>query len=403
MDLHRHDEGSTFDGFGKPLELAMLAKELGHTALGISNHGNTTTLVKHYQACKEVGIKPVLGVEGYFLPVYKEQHRGYHLCLFAKNSVGYGNLNRLQFEGEKQKYYNPIWTFDLLERYHDGLICTSACVQGFLAQCIVAGKMDMARKFVDRMVSIFGGDFYIEVQPYKVTEKNLQEDVNLGAIEVANDMGVKCILTSDSHRGRKEDLDTYLKMHQIAGHDHGDIAATYSERYMPTDRELHDRFYNMHVEDFVESTAGLADSMIWNLKGIEDKVEDDVFGHLTLMLPKMPGNSDSVLKKKILDGLSRRGKKSPEYVQRAKKEFKVIKTLGFSDYFLIVADYVGWAKENGITVGPGRGSVCNSLVAYALGITEVDSIMFGLDFRRFLREDKKKMPKQHWASFVNAA
>lgn len=402
MDLHRHDEGSTFDGFGKPAELAALAKELGHTALGISNHGNTTTLVKHYQACKEVGIKPVLGVEGYFLPVYKEQHRGYHLCLFAKNSVGYGNLNRLQYEGEKQKYYNPIWTFDLLEKYHDGLICTSACVQGFLAQCIVAGKMDMARKFVNRMVSIFGDDFYIEVQPYKVTEEGLQEKVNVGAIKVASCMGVKCILTSDSHRGRKDDLDTYLKMHQIAGHDHGDIAATYSERYMPTDGELSARFIDMHGSCW-DGAYDFSIEMLHNLKEIEDKVEDDVFEHLTLMLPKMPGDSDSVLKKKILDGLSKREKETMGYVQRAMEEFKVIKALGFSDYFLIVADYVGWAKENGITVGPGRGSVCNSLVAYALGITEVDSLMFGLDFRRFLREDKKKMPKQHWASFVNAA
>ena len=108
IDLHRHDEYSTFDGFGKPEELAELAKELGHTSLGISNHGNTNGLVKHYYACKENGIKPVMGCEGYFLPVYKPQTRGYHLCLFAKNQEGYTNLNTIQFEGEKIKYYNPF-------------------------------------------------------------------------------------------------------------------------------------------------------------------------------------------------------------------------------------------------------------------------------------------------------
>ena len=105
MDLHRHTECSTYDGYGKPKELAKLAKELGHTALGISDHGNTNNLVQHYKACMEVGIKPILGVEGYFLPKYIEQHRGYHLCVFAKNPKGYHTLNALQTEGEKQKYY----------------------------------------------------------------------------------------------------------------------------------------------------------------------------------------------------------------------------------------------------------------------------------------------------------
>lgn len=152
MDLHRHDESSQFDGFGKPSELAELAKELGHTALGISNHGNTNNLVQHYLACKEAGIKPVLGVEGYFIPVYKEQHRGYHLCLFAKNHKGYHNLNALQYEGEKQKYYNPIWTFKLLEKYHEGLICTSACVAGYLAQCLKEEKYANAEKYIKKMV-----------------------------------------------------------------------------------------------------------------------------------------------------------------------------------------------------------------------------------------------------------
>ena len=235
MDLHRHDECSSFDGFGKPRELAELAKELGHTALGLSNHGNTNNLVQHYFACKEFGIKPILGVEGYFLPKYKEQHRGYHLCLFAKNHQGYHNLNVLQYEGEKIKYYNPIWTFDMLEKYHDGLICSSACIAGYLAQCLKDDKMEMARKFVSKMVDIFGDDFYIEIQPYKISEEGLQERVNVAAIKLAKKMGVKCIMTSDSHRGAKEDFPTYLKMHEIAGHDLEHIRGTYKERYMPSD------------------------------------------------------------------------------------------------------------------------------------------------------------------------
>lgn len=400
MDLHRHDEYSSFDGFGKAADLANLAKNLGHTALGLSNHGNTNGLVQHYLGCKEAGIKPVMGVEGYFLPVYKEQHRGYHLCLFAKNHAGYHNLNAIQYEGEKQKYYNPIWTFDLLEKYHDGLICTSACVAGYLAQMLKDGKVKMAEKFVKKMISIFGDDFYIEIQPYKISEPGLQEQVNIDALELASELNVKCILTSDSHRGAKDDLDTYLKMHEIAGHDIGDIKSTYAERYMPTNAELGSRFVKMHRDHFGSREAEIiAGSMLCNLMEIEDKVENDIFSGLEQLLPKINKDSDKLIKKKIKEGLTAKGKwthnhstSGLDYISRIQEEYDVIKELGFQDYFLIVADYVNWAKEHGIVVGPGRGSGCNCLVAYALGITEVDSLLFGLDFRRFLRKDKKKMP-----------
>lgn len=393
MDLHRHDEYSSFDGFGKANELAKLAKELGHTALGISNHGNTNGLVQHYLACKENGIKPVIGCEGYFLPKYKEQNRGYHLCLFAKNAQGYHNLNALQYEGEKQKYYNPIWTFKLLEEYHEGLICTSACIAGYLAQCLKENKDEQAIKFINKMVEIFGDDFYIEIQPYKISEKGLQEKVNVKAIQLAEVLNVKCILTSDSHRGAKDDFPTYLKMHEIAGHDLDSIEATYKERYMPSDVEMGKRFIKMHEADFGASGARRrAKEMLRNLKEIENKVDDDIFKDFQELLPKYSNDSEALLKRKIKDGLSKKGKWNKKYQDRVKQEFKVIKSLGFHDYFLIVSDYVNWAKEQGISVGPGRGSACNCLIAYALGITEVDSLLFGLDFRRFLREDKKKMP-----------
>ena len=182
VDLHRHDMFSRFDGFGKPSELAKLAKELGHTALATSNHGNTNGLVQTYDACMHEGIKPILGVEGYFLPVYKEKERGYHLCLFAKNLLGYKNLNIIQFEGEKQKYYNPIWTFELLERYHEGLICTTACIASYSSQCILKGNIKQARKYLEKLQSIFGDDLYAEIQPYKVSEPEAQERINVTMI-----------------------------------------------------------------------------------------------------------------------------------------------------------------------------------------------------------------------------
>lgn len=392
-DLHRHDMFSRFDGFGKPIELAKLAKELGHTALSTSNHGNTNGLVQTYKACKEVGIKAILGVEGYFLPVYKEQERGYHLCLFAKNLEGYKNLNTIQTEGEKQKYYNPIWTFELLEKYHKGLICTTACVASYSSQCIAQGKLDKAGKYLKKLKKIFGDDLYIEIQPYKVSEEGLQEKINVAMIEFGKQLGVKCVLTSDSHRGRKEDFGTYLKMHEMDKHDLDWVRGTYEERYMPTEIEIKTRFANMHRKDYGSQVRRMAIEMVDNLEEIEDKVEDNILDGLELKLPKVGGqDSYKEIVKQIKEGLKKRGQYTRPYIDRCKDELDVIKTNGFIDYFLIVADYVNWAKDHGICVGPGRGSVCNCLVAYAMHITEVDSIRFNLDFRRFMRYDKKAFP-----------
>lgn len=395
VDLHTHDMFSIFDGFGKPLELAQLAKDLGHTSLATSNHGNTCGLVQTYNACKQVDIKPILGVEGYFLPVYIPQHRGYHLCLFAKNLEGYKNLNTIQYEGEKQKYYNPIWTFELLEKYHEGLICTTACVASYTSKAILAGKEDKAAKCLDKLQSIFGDDLYVEIQPYKVSDEGVQEEVNVKMFELAGDMGIKCILTSDSHRGRKDDFDTYLKMHEINGHAVDWVEGTYKERYKPTEWELKQRFVEMHGWDYGKLMANIyADMMIQNLEEIESKVDADIFEGLELKLPKATGSNNS--RREIIiqlaKGLKARGKYTKKYLDRCKAELDVIDANGYIDYFLIVADYVRWAKSQGIVVGPGRGSVCNCLLAYALHITDVDSIYFNLDFNRFMRLDKKEMP-----------
>lgn len=397
FDLHRHDEYSTFDGFGKAKELAEWAKEIGYKSLCTTNHGNTNGLIQTYQACKEVGIKPILGVEGYFLPKHKPQTRGYHLILVAKNLRGYGNLNRIQFEGEKQKYYNPIWDFDLLEKYHEDLICTTACVAGYLGQCIKANKLEQAEKFLLKLKKIFGDDLYIEVQPYAVSEEGLQEKINIESIKLGKKLGIKCILTSDSHRGKRDELPTYLKMHEIANHAMEHIEDTYADRYMPLPEEMRKRFFSMHKNDFgAEKAKKLAIEMYEALDEIENKCEDCYLDQLKLQLPKIGENKEEnsykILVKKVQQGLRDRGVYTKEYVDRCKAELEVIKFHKFEDYFLIVADYVNWAKDQGIAVGPGRGSVCNCLVAYALKITEVDSLLFGLDFRRFLRKDKKSFP-----------
>ena len=394
FDLHTHDEFSTFDGYGKAEERAQLAVEYHYNSICTTNHGNTNGLIATYQAAKKYDLKAILGVEGYFLPKYKEATRGYHLILLAKNLNGYKNLNIIQTEGEKQKYYNPIWTFELLEKYHDDLICTAACVASYSSQCIIKCEFEKAEKYLKKMQSIFGDDFYIEIQPYKISEIGLQEKVNLELMKLAHKLKIKCILTSDSHRGRKDDLPTYIKMHEIAGHDTEQIRETYADRYMPLPGEIESRFYKMHRDDFKSENQikNYINQMMQNLDEIENKCEKNYLDKLELKLPKLGDNSKQIIKQKVIAGLKERGKFTDEYKARCKEELDVIFYHGFEDYFLIVADYVTWAKSQGIMVGPGRGSVCNSIVAYALKITEVDSIIFDLDFRRFLRKDKKKFP-----------
>lgn len=397
FDLHRHDEYSTFDGYGKPEELAKIAKELGYNSLCTTNHGNTNGLVQTYKACKDNGLKAILGVEGYFLPKYAPQTRGYHLILIAKNLVGYGNMNRIQYEGDMQKYYNPIWDFSILEEHSEGLICTSACVAGYLGQCIKSDNLDKAKKYLKKLQSIFGDDFYIEIQPYNVDEEkegvNLQRYINIKSIELAEELGIKCILTSDSHRGRKEDWESYLKMHEVAGHNLDHIEDTYKERYMPVPGDLKKRFYKMHKADFGEArTKKLAMQMVKNLEEIEDKCELNYLDQLEEKLPVLYDNSYKVLVEHVKQGLKDRGKYNKKYIDRAKEELDVIKFHHFEDYFLMVEDYVNWAKDHGIAVGPGRGSACNSIICYALKITEVDSIYFNLEFRRFLMKERHKMP-----------
>lgn len=400
FDAHRHDEFSFFDGSGKAIELAQLAKKKGYTALGLTNHGNTSGLIQHYDACKVVGIKPVLGVEAYFLPVYKENKRGFHLCLYAKNLEGYKNINAIQSEGEKQKYYNPIITFEILEKYSEGVICSTACVAGFLAQCIINNKHLQAKKFLKRMLKIFGDDLYIEIQPYKVSEKGLQERVNVEAIKLAEEFGIKCIFTSDSHRGRKEDLESYIAMHMLKNKNPeyvNHIRNTYSARYMPNKDEMQKRFLKMHENDLgIAKCKRIIAEVERNMDEFEEKVEGDIIDQLSSVysLPKFDEEQNSyvLLKSKVKEGLKEKGIYKKNYIKRALEELKVIKSNNFEDYFLIVQDYVKYAKNKGIVVGVGRGSGCNCLINYALGITEVDPIIFGLDYKRFIREDKKQLP-----------
>ena len=193
-------------------------------------------------------------------------------------------------------------------------------------------------------------------------------------------------------------------MHEI-GKTTLDVKNTYSERYMPSEYEIEERFAKTYKNKFKDAFS-VAEMFVDNLKKLQDSVEDDILSQCELVLPKIETNgesSETVLRKMVQRGLKKRGKNKREYIERCKYELDVIHYHGFDDYFLMVQDYVNWAREHGIAVGPGRGSACNCLVAYAIGITDVDSIKYNLDFSRFMRKEKKKLPKQYWASLVNVA
>lgn len=397
FDLHRHDEFSEFDGFGKPSELVQIAKELGYNALGISNHGNTSGLVEHYYSCKDIGIKPIMGVEAYFQPKFNKERQKYHLCLFAKNITGYKNINKMMSEANINKfYYKPVVDFELLDEYNEGVICSTACIASPFSQLIVNDRVDMASKLLGRFKGIFDTDLYVEIQPYHLRgeEQNLQELVNVEMIKLARKHKIKCILTSDSHFGRKEDFPTYIKMHEI-GKTNLDVKNTYGERYMPSENQIIERFAKMHKDDF-KNAYDMGERMVDNMKEIYNKVDDEILEKLELHLPVISDDPDydshKELIKMVKEGLKKMGKYNKEYLNRCKEEIEVIHYHGFEDYFLMVQDYVNWAREQGIEVGPGRGSACNCLVACAIGITSVDSIKFNLDFSRFMRKDKKKLP-----------
>lgn len=398
FDLHRHDCFSFFDGFGHPEELAKIAKEYGYPALGISNHGNITGLVQHWQACRNEGIKPVLGCECYFQPKYNQEQperKSYHLNLFVKNMEGYKNLCHIMTEANKEQfYYKAIVDFTLLEKYKEGLICTTACIASATSQAIVNNNSLRALKLLKKFKSIFGNDLYVEIQPYKIDNKGTQQKTDYELMKLAKECGIKCILTSDSHYGRKEDFDTYCKMHEI-GKTTLDVKNTYGERYMPTEYEIAERFAKTYKKKFHDSMK-IAEQFIDNMQDIYNSVEDDILSQCELVLPKIETkgkDSAKLLKQLTKEGLIKRGKWNKEYKARCLEELDTIHYHGFDDYFLMVQDYVNWARDHGIAVGPGRGSACNCLVAYAIGITDVDSIKYKLDFSRFMRKDKKKMPK----------
>lgn len=396
VNLHRHSQHSSFDGYGTQLNAAQYAKEMGQTALGLTDHGTTSGLIAHYNACNEVGIKPILGVEAYFQTKFKPTGKYYHVCLFAMSQLGYQNICKVLTEAAQHNYYRTAKvTFDLLEQNNEDVICTSGCIAGFIPNQILNGKPELAEKAAKKFKQIFGDRFYLEVMPYYVGEGGLDQGAaNEAVLNLAEQLNIEVIATVDSHYIRPEEYNTYQIMHKIAGHK--DVA-DYSERYMPRGEEVYLKVRDQlgkHALKAISNTQKLADRC-----NVEFDFDEGI--------PKSDWGMSSKAKLKELIGLGYKRKrklyaeagypitkaKHKEYVARIKHEFKVIaEDLQFEDYFLLCYDIMRFARENDVAIGPGRGSVCGSLVANLIGITEVDPIIFGTTFERFLRSDKTKLP-----------
>ena len=395
FEMHKHSHYSMFDGFDKINNIVAYAKELGHKAVGLSDHGNACGIIQLYNECKKQGLKPLMGVEAYFQPKFNAGGKKFHLCLYAYNNKGYENLCRIISEANEFNFHRTMTVdFELLEKYTEGIICSSACVAGYLSQAILADKKDKALKAAKKFKEIYGDNFYIEIQPMSVFEEgvDIQKKVNKMLLSLGTKLGIKTILTTDSHFTREKDFDSYLMMHKLSkiGSAKGEgftlehIEQTYKERYMHSEKDICMKFAKMHGFHPQEQLDAMDE--------IYEKIDIDL--DFSGSIPECDDYKDNYkeLVRVCKEKLKATGRYTKKYIDRAKYEISVINGHGLCDYFLIVREYVKWAKDNGIYVGPGRGSCGGSLVTELLGITEIDPIVVGTDFDRFLRPDKKKMP-----------
>ncbi|MBR3134623.1 MAG: DNA polymerase III subunit alpha [Clostridia bacterium] len=393
VHLHMHTEFSLLDGANRIKDLPIRAKELGMDAMAITDHGVMFGAIDFYKACKANGIKPIIGCEMYVAPRRMQDKdasldgKYNHLILLAKNMTGYHNLCKLVSLGFTEGYYyKPRIDKEALEKHHEGIICSSACLAGEVATYITNGEYEKAKETALWFKRVFGEDYYLEIQNNGLRE---QELVNRKLIQMSRELDIPLVATNDSHYLKREDaynhevllcIQTGKKMS-----DEDRMRFETDELYVKSPEEMMEYFKS--VPDAIENTVKIAEMC---------NVEFE-FGHTILPNYDVPNEFEThydYLKKISDDGLKERyGENlSDELLEREAYELKVIKEMGYVDYFLIVWDYVNYAKTHGIPVGPGRGSGAGSIIAYAMGITDIDPIKYGLIFERFLNPERVSMP-----------
>jgi DNA polymerase-3 subunit alpha len=405
VGLHIHSNYSLLDGASQLPQLVARAKELGMPALALTDHGVMYGAIELIKVCSAAGIKPIIGNEMYIIngDITQQQRRPrYHQVVLAKNTQGYKNLVKLttlsHLQGVQGKgiFSRPCINKDLLEQYHEGLIVTSACLGGEVPQAILQKRPDVARRVAQWYKDLFGDDYYLELQDHGSPEDRL---VNVEILAIARELAIPIICTNDSH---------YISCNDVEAHDAllciqtgklltEDKRLRYSgTEYLKSADEMR-RLFRDHLEPAVIEEA------IANTLAVADKVEEytGILGQPRIPdfpLPEGFTDAGAYMGQVAREGLVQRmkvasyGEIAQDYRDRLEYEIEMMIQMGFPTYFLVVWDYIRFARENHIPVGPGRGSAAGSLVAYAMGITNIDPVHHGLLFERFLNPERKSMP-----------
>lgn len=390
--LHLHTEYSLLDGACRIEPLVLRAKELGMTSLAITDHGNMYGAVAFYKACKKHGIKPIIGCEVYVAPRTrfdreKVLDKDYnHLILLCENEKGYKNLIKLvSLSYTEGYYYKPRVDHDILEKYHEGLICLSACLAGEIPQAILERDYEKAKHTALWYRDVFGEDnYFLELQDHGIKEQKIVAD---GIKRLNAETGIPVVVTNDTHYIHKEDARIQqvlicIATNHVLGEDTG-LEFHSQEFYLKSEEEMKSLF--PELPEAVENTAAIAERCNFDFE----------FGHTKL--PYFEIDEDishfDYFRRLCYDGLKKRyGDPPQEYKERLEYELETVNKMGYTDYYLIVADFVSFAKSNGIPVGPGRGSGAGSIAAYCMGITDLDPMKYNLLFERFLNPERVSMP-----------
>ena len=399
VHLHLHTEYSLLDGASRIRDIADKALALGQSAVAITDHGVMYGAVEFYDELKKKGVKPIIGCEVYVAPRTrfnkegKSDSSGNHLILLCKNEVGYRNLCYMVSESFINGFYmRPRIDMDLLSSHSEGLIALSGCVAGKIPQLILAGSMAEAENCAQQMRDIFGEDFYLEIQNHGIDE---EKKVAYGIRLISKKLGIPMVATNDVHYLNRTDADTQAVLMCIQTNsvitDGRPIGFEGNEFYFKSEKEMEALFPG--YEGAIENTVKIAEKCNFDFKfgelHLPDFAADDFSSHKDT-LRKNTYAGFEVLKSSGRFDFSKRSEQ--EYLARIEYELSIIDKMGFNAYFLIVSDFVRFAKQKDIPVGPGRGSGAGSLVAFCVGITDVDPIAFDLLFERFLNPERVSMP-----------
>ncbi len=391
--LHLHTEYSLLDGSGKIKEMVHQAKELGMDSIAITDHGVMYGVIDFYKACLAEGVKPVLGCEVYVAPnsrfdreLGNNEERYHHLVLLAENNTGYQNLMKIVSRGFLEGfYYKPRIDYEVLEKYHEGIIALSACLAGEVANNLLRGFYQEAKEAALRLQSVFGeNNFFLELQDHGMAE---QKAVNQGLLRLSQETGIPLVATNDVHYTYAEDADP----HDIL------LCIQTQKKVNDENRMKYEggQFYMKSPEEMLELFP-YAKEALTNTHEIAKRCNVTItFGEYKLPVYPVPDGYQAFdyLKKVCKEGMVKRyGDVPGELWERMDYELETIGSMGFVDYFLIVWDFIKYAKDHEIMVGPGRGSAAGSIVSYALEITDIDPIKYSLLFERFLNPERISMP-----------